>query len=131
MAHLFSRMPMRRILKAVFLNAMLAIAGNDVRAQSVRLPSAFITGQAFAALPENARTQYVTGLVDFILGAVLFGASQVRISALERCLGGQDSKQIGANLLKYIQERPGEQREGVHVIFYRQMIEVCPGAGPQ
>jgi len=49
---------------------------------------------------------------------------------LERCLGGQANKQIGANLLKYIQERPGGQREGAHVIFYRQMIEVCPGAGP-
>jgi hypothetical protein len=103
---------------------------NDVRAQGVRLPSAFITGQAFAGLPENARTQYVTGLVDGIFVAVLFGASQGRVSALERCLGGQDNKQIGANLLKYIQERPGEQREGAHVIFYRQMIEVCPGAGP-
>jgi len=123
-------MPMRRILKAVFLSAMLAIAGNDVRAQGVRLPSAFITGQAFAGLPENARTQYVTGLVDGIFVAVLFGASQGRVSALERCLGGQDNKQIGANLLNYIQERPGEQREGAHVIFYRQMIEVCPGAGP-
>ena len=78
---------MRRILKAVFLNAMLAIAGNDVRAQGVRLPSAFITGQAFAGLPENARTQYVTGLVDGIFVAVLFGASQERVSALERCLG--------------------------------------------
>jgi hypothetical protein len=109
---------------------MLAIAGNDVRAQGVRLPNAFITGQAFAGLAENARTQYVTGLVDGIFVAVLFGASQGRVSALERCLGGQDNKQIGANLLKYIQERPGEQREGVHVIFYRQMIEVCPGAGP-
>src|SRR5262249_43049665 len=42
----YGRMPMRRILKAVFLNAMLAIAGNDVRAQGVSLPSAFITGQA-------------------------------------------------------------------------------------
>ena len=113
-----------------FLSAMLAIAGNDVRAQGVRLPSAFITGQAFAGLPENARTQYVTGLVDGIFVAVLFGAPQGRVSALERCLGGQDNKQIGANLLKYIQERPGEQREGAHVIFYRQMIEVCPGAGP-
>ena len=51
-------------------------------------------------------------------------------SRLERCLGGQDNKQIGARLLKYIQERPGGQREGVHVILYRQMIEVCPGAGP-
>jgi hypothetical protein len=60
---------MRRILKAVFLSAMLAIAGNDVRAQGVRLPSAFITGQAFAGLPENARTQYVTGLVDGIFVA--------------------------------------------------------------
>ena len=118
------------LLKAVFLSAMLAIAGDDVRAQGVRLPSAFITGQAFAGLPENARTQYVTGLVDGIFAAVLFGASQGRVGALERCLGGQDNKQIGANLLKYIQERPGEQREGVHVIFYRQMIEVCPGAGP-
>ena len=112
---------MRRILKAVFLSAMLAIAGNDVRAQGVRLPSAFITGQAFAGLPENARTQYVTGLVDGIFVAVLFGAPQGRVSALERCLGGQDNKQI-ANLLKSIQERPGEQREGAHVIFYRQMI---------
>src|SRR5262249_31789685 len=108
----YGRMPMRRILKAVFLSAMLAIAGNDVRAQGVRLPSAFITGQAFAGLPENARTQYVTGLVDGIFVAVLFGASQGRVSALERCLGGQDNKQIGANLLKYIQERPGEQHEG-------------------
>src|SRR5262249_10078513 len=34
-------------------------------------------------------------------GAVLFGASQGRVSALERCLGGQDNKQIGANLLKF------------------------------
>jgi len=49
----YGRMPMRRILKAVFLNAMLAIAGNDVRAQGVSLPSAFITGQAFAGLPEK------------------------------------------------------------------------------
>ena len=39
---------MRGILKAVFLNAMLAIAGNDVRAQGVRLlqrfPPAFSAG---------------------------------------------------------------------------------------
>jgi len=122
--------PMRRILKAILLNAMHATTGSDVWAQGVRLPSGFITGQAFAELPENARTQYVTGLVDGIYVAVLFGASQGRVSALERCLGGQGNKQIGADLMRYIQERPEEQREGVHVIFYRQMIEVCPGAGP-
>ena len=70
---------MRRILKAVFLNAMLAIAGNDVRAQGVRLPSAFITGQALAGLPENARTQYVTGLVDGIFVAVAASFVQAAI----------------------------------------------------
>src|SRR5262249_62232233 len=36
----YGRMQMRRILKAVILDAMLGLAGNDVRAQSVRLPSA-------------------------------------------------------------------------------------------
>jgi hypothetical protein len=121
---------MRRIVNAVFLSAMLAIPGNAVRAEGVRVPRAFFTAQAFAGLAEEARTRYVTGLIDGIFVAVLFGASQTRVSALERCLGGQDNKQISASLLKYIQDRPAEQREGAHVIFYRQMLEVCPGAGP-
>jgi hypothetical protein len=39
-------------------------------------------GQAFAGLPENARTHYVTGLVDGIFVAVLFGASQGRVKLI-------------------------------------------------
>jgi hypothetical protein len=97
---------MRRILKAVFLSAMLAIAGDDVRAQGVRLPSAFITGQAFAGLPENARTQYVTGLVDGIFVAVLFGASRKgkRIGEMPGWAGQQ------ANWCKLVEVHSGAAR---------------------
>ena len=119
---------MRRILKAVFLNAMLVIAGNDVWAQGIRLPSAFITGQAFAGLPENARTQYVKGLVDGIFVAVLHLSRKGKhIGEMPGWAGQQ------ANWCKLVEVHSGAargQREGAHVIFYRQMIEVCPGAGP-
>jgi hypothetical protein len=97
---------MRRMVTAIILCAALAVVGNAVRAEGVRVPSAFITGQEFVGLSESSRTQYVTGLIDGIFISVLFGASPTRVGALERCLGGQDNKQIGATLLKYIQDRP-------------------------
>jgi hypothetical protein len=68
-AHLFSRkaarhrspyrrMPMRRIVKAVFLNAMLAIAGNDVRAQGVRLSSSRFV-PLFSVLKPRSRGAFI------------------------------------------------------------------------
>ena len=122
---------MRQVLGSVLfaLTATLsvALAGSVSRAEGVRVPNAFMTGQKYLALPAGEHRVYIMGLVDGIFVGPLLGASEQRVLALQSCLQERTNTQIAAILTKYVQDRPERWHEGAHNLFYSRMFELCPG----
>jgi hypothetical protein len=56
----------------------------------------------------------------------MFGASDVRVLALQACLREHTNYQIAAILAKYIQGLPERWHEGAPSLFYSRMVELCP-----
>jgi hypothetical protein len=110
------------------LTAMLSVAlmGSVSRAEGVRVPNAFMTGQQYLALSASSRATYIMGLLDGIFVGPLFGASEARVLAVQTCLQGRNNVQIAAILSKYIQDKPERWHEGANTLFYSRMVELCP-----
>jgi hypothetical protein len=113
-------------LFAVTALLSVALIGSVTRAEGVRVPNAFMTGQMYLALSASERAAYVMGLVDGVFIGPLFGASEESITALQSCLQKRNNIQIAAILTKYIRDRPEQWHEGAHMLFNARMLELCP-----
>ena len=118
---------MRHVLGRVLfvLTALLsvALAGSVSRAEGVRVPNAFMTGQGYLALSAHEQGTYIMG--------PLFGASEHTVLGLQSCLQERNNIQIAAILSKYIQDRPERWHDGAHMLLYSRMLELCPGIREQ
>jgi hypothetical protein len=116
---------------AFTLLASVTLMGSVSRAEGVRIPNPFTTGQQFLDLSESYRTAYVMGLIDGVYIGPLFDASQATVGALQQCLLGRNNRQIAAMLSKYIRDRPERWHEGANAMFYSLLFELCPGVRPK
>ena len=115
-----------KVLFVLTATLSIALAISVSRAEGVRVPNAFMTGQGYLALSDHEQGTYIMGLIDGISIGPLFGASEPRVLGLQSCMQGRNNIQIAAMLIKYIQDRPERWHEGAHSLFYSRMLELCP-----
>jgi len=120
-----------KVLFVLTATLSIALAISVSRAEGVRVPNAFMTGQGYLALSAHEQGTYIMGLVDGIFIGPLFGASEHTVLGLQSCLQERNNIQIAAILSKYIQDRPERWHDGAHMLFYSRMLELCPGIREQ
>ncbi len=112
----------------VFIITLLISLGLPVAVlgeEGVLIHNGFITGNTFRAFDQVSKNVYVTGLVDGILLAPLYGAPKKNLEKIEKCTVGMTGQQIVAILEKYLRGNPERWHHGMHVISYSALGEAC------
>ncbi len=112
--------------RALLLCSVLVAASALGSAQSVVIHNGFMTGLSYRELTLQAQSQYVSGVVDGMFLAPMFGAPKDNLLRFETCITGMRSDQVAAILSKELEDHPESWHEGAHTTLYRALLHRCP-----
>jgi len=109
---------------------LLLAAASPVAAEErgVAIHHGFYTGNAYRELPEGQRWTYVSGVIEGMLLAPLYGAPKSKMVWIESCIVGMLDKQVTAIVDKFMAENPARWHEDMHALVYSAMIGACKGS---
>jgi hypothetical protein len=91
----------------------------------VTIHEGFYAGNDYRELHEGQRRVYVSGVIEGMLLAPLYGAPKSRMSWLESCAVGMSDKQVTAIVDKFMDEHPARWHEQMKTLVYSAMIGAC------
>lgn len=91
----------------------------------VKLQHGFFKGNDYRAMAGNARTAYVSGMLDGFLFAPVFGADAGDLSPLAKCLTGMRSDQAMAIVDYHMTKHPEMWDADMNTIVYRALLQAC------
>jgi hypothetical protein len=74
---------------------------------------------------EAFRIGYVTGVMDGIALAPMFGAPETNMKWVNNCLVGMDGNQVTAIVDKYLKDHPESWHVQLNALVYSALIDVC------
>ncbi len=85
----------------------------------------FINGNEYLSLSSDGKVKYAIGFIDGLLIAPLFGAPMERLTWLEQCTAGMNSKQIVAILEKYLTDNPEKWHKPMNGLSLKALKKSC------
>ena len=114
---------MTLIEKILFL--MLLFTSANSQAQDISIQNGFITGNTFRAMEKASKNVYVTGLLDGMLLAPLYGAPEKNLQILASCTVNMNGQQLVAIFEKFLTNHPERWNQSMHIIGYSAMHKIC------
>ncbi len=109
----------------MLLLATAAASAVAAQERSATIHQGFYSGNAYREFDEGQRWLYVSGVIEGMLLAPLYGAPRREMSWLESCVAGMSNKQVTAIVDKFMSENPARWHEDMHTLVYSAMIGVC------
>ena len=114
----------------VLLVFFSSVTGVKAEQGEVFIHNGFITGNDYLSLGGGEKHGYVMGLIGGIYISPFFWEGDSYLSTLSDCLTeGMTDRQLVAIFDKYLQENPVRWNQGMHVIAYSALKELCKSLG--
>jgi hypothetical protein len=113
---------MKRLLAILALT--ICVNGHGAQ-QQVTISRGFFVGKDYFEMNDTERRAYVTGAINGMLIAPLFGAPQERVDWLKTCSATLSDEEIAAILTRYINLGPNHLSESLNVLTFYAMKDAC------
>lgn len=113
-----------RLIVLVTLGVLLFLADGTAQERTI-VKSGFYKGNDYRRLEGDQKWTYLTGIVEGMLLAPVFGAPRSRVAWLEECIVGMTNEQIAAIVEKFLTENPGRWQEPMHFLAHQAMFDAC------
>jgi hypothetical protein len=113
---------MRRLLPLFALIAVVTVYGSQ---QKVAISGGFFTGKDYLDMTDTERRAYVSGAINGMLVAPLFGAPPENLNWLKTCTGKMSDDQLAAVLTNHINNQPGNLQVTLNVVTFNAIQETC------
>ena len=113
---------MRRLLPVIALIAFATVSGSQ---QKVAISAGFFSGTDYLEMTDTERRAHVTGAINGMLVAPLFGAPSENLNWLKTCTGKMSDEQLAAVLANYIKDQPSNLQLNLNVVTFNAIRETC------
>jgi hypothetical protein len=104
---------------------LTADQGGEVSRGAVMVKNGFRTGHDYRALTGSQQRNYLTGVVDGMFLAPLYGAPKTRMAWLEACLPGMSDEQVQAIVDSFVTVNPQRWHDSMHTTVYAALLRAC------
>ncbi len=110
-----------------FLAIIALIVAVNVYAsqQTVKISPGFFTGKDYLAMSDTEKRAYVTGEINGMLVAPLFGAPEENLNWLKTCSGRMSDEQLASILSRYVRDQPNQMQQNLNVVTFNALREAC------
>ena len=113
---------MKRLLPLIALITFISVYANQ---QKVSISGGFFNGKDYLEMTDTERRAYVTGAINGMLVAPLFGAPQENLNWLKTCTNKMSDDQLAVILANYINDKPGNLESSLNAVTFNALQEAC------
>lgn len=113
---------MKRLLIILTLLTYINVYASQ---QKVTISRGFFTGKDYFDMSDTEKRAYVTGAINGMLVAPLFGAPEDRVTWLKTCTANLSDEETSAILLRYINNDPNQLSMSLNVVTFNALKEAC------
>lgn len=113
---------MKRLLPLIALITFISVYANQ---QKVSISAGFFNGKDYLEMTDTERRAYVTGAINGMLVAPLFGAPQQNLDWLKTCTGKMSDDQLALILATYIENQPGSLESSLNAVTFNAIQKTC------
>src|SRR5215471_18971446 len=97
---------------------------------TIHTPAYFFKAEEFLQLSEEQRQFYTRGLMDGFYASAIFGADEKKISYINQCMTGMDSRQVTAIITDYLKGHPEGWHHPASLEAYSALHTACDKLAP-
>ena len=112
-------------MKQLLLIVVLLIGLSGFAQKTVSISRGFFIGKDYLDMRDNERRAYVTGEINGMLVAPLFGAPEERLEWLKSCTSNMSDEQTAGIVTAYINEQPSRLNDSLNVLTFTALNTVC------
>jgi hypothetical protein len=113
---------MKRLLIILTLLTYINVYASQ---QKVSISRGFFTGKEYFDMSDNEKRAYVTGAINGMLVAPLFGAPEDRVTWLKTCTSRLSDEETSAILSRYINSDPNQLSMSLNVVTFNALKDAC------
>ena len=104
--------------------ALIAIVNVFNAQQTVKINPGFFTAKDYLDMSDTEKRAYVTGEVNGMLVAPLFGAPEGNLNWLKTCSSKMSDEQLASILTRYVSEQSNPQAN-LNVVTFTALRDAC------
>src|ERR1044072_6738340 len=113
---------MRRLLPLIALVAFITVYANQ---QTVKISPGFFSGKDYLDMSDTEKRAYITGEINGMLVAPLFGAPEENVAWQKTCSAKMSDEDLAAILSRFIRDQPGQMQTNLNVVTFNALREAC------
>lgn len=113
---------MKRLLALLALLLFVNVYANQ---QTVKISPGFFNGKDYFDMSDTEKRAYVTGEINGMLVAPLFGAPEENVNWLKTCSSKMSDEELAAILTRFIRDQPGQMQANLNVVTFNALREAC------
>ena len=118
---------MKHLLLLIAIAGFVTVYANQ---QKVKISPGFFTGRDYLDMSDTERRAYITGEINGMLVAPLFGAPEENMNWLKTCSAKMSDEQLAGTLTKFVRDQPEQMQANLNVVTFNALREACRQSPP-
>ena len=112
-------------MKQLLLTIVLIMGLSGFTQQRVSVSRGYFVGKDYFDMSDSEKRAYVTGEINGMLVAPLFGAPEDRVEWLKSCTAKLSDEQTAQIVTAYINDQPSRLNDSLNVLTFTAFSSVC------